>query len=84
MEKCVVKEAVISFNWRQTFKVTKSMTLELADRNMMMIRFLLLCKREMIFWTIFCIAGTQNQEFQIELLFQCFSNSSTFAGIDSV
>ena len=40
---------------------TKLMTLELDDRDKMVICFLLFCKREIIFETIFWIAGTQNK-----------------------
>ena len=40
---------------------TKLMTLELDDRDKMVICFLLFCKREIIFETIFWIAGTQNE-----------------------
>ena len=40
---------------------TKLMTLELDDRDKMVIFFLLFCKREIIFETIFWIAGTQNE-----------------------
>ena len=38
----------------------KLMTLELDARDMMMTRFLIFCKREIVFETIFWIAGTQN------------------------
>ena len=37
------------------------MTLELDDRDMMVIRFVLFINREIIFKTIFWIARTQNQ-----------------------
>ena len=38
----------------------KPMSFELNDRDMMMIHFLLFCKRETIFETIFWIAVTLN------------------------
>ena len=37
------------------------MALELVDRDKVVIRFLIFCKKEIIFETIFWIAGTQNQ-----------------------
>ena len=39
----------------------KLMALELDDRDMMVIRFLLFCKREIIFDTNVWIAGTRNK-----------------------
>ena len=39
----------------------KLMALELDDRDIMVIRFLLFCKREITFETVFWIAGTRNQ-----------------------
>ena len=37
------------------------MAWELDDRDKVVIRFVLFCKREIIFETIFWISGTQNQ-----------------------
>ena len=39
----------------------KLMALELDDRDMMVILFLLFCKRKIVSETIFWIAGTRNQ-----------------------
>ena len=39
----------------------KLMALELDDWDMVVIRFLLFCKREIIFDTILWIAGSRNQ-----------------------
>ena len=36
---------------------------ELDDRHVMVIRFLLFCKREIIFETIFWVVGTRKQVF---------------------
>ena len=41
----------------------KVMALELDDRDMIVIRFLLFCKREIIFETIFWVVGTLKQVF---------------------
>ena len=51
----------------------KFMALELDYGNMMVIRFLLFCKREIIFETIFWISGTQN-----EVPDRAFNSSSYF------
>ena len=54
-KKSVFKEAVIG---EQNMKL---MALELDDRDKLVIHFLLFCKREIIFQTIFWMAATRNQ-----------------------
>ena len=40
----------------------KSMTLELDDRDVMVIGFLLFCEREIIFETIFCLDCSDSKQ----------------------
>ena len=47
----------------------KLMALELGDRDKVLIRFLVFCKREIIFETIFWIAEIQNQV--LDRVFPC-------------
>ena len=56
----------------------KLMALELDDRDMMVIRFLLFCKREIIFENIFWIFLTRNQVLDIEFFLRSSSNSSSY------